>query len=121
MLRESKTTPNGLYLIKGKFHGNIVKCQKGTYYGNPILKITFAKGAALNYNPADVTYFPYTCTIEGDFKVKGSSDQYYISSRIHIYGKDQAYGIELYSIFSRTTLTTLCTRNFLNPTHNEMS
>ena len=46
MLRESETTPNGLYLIKGKF------------YGNPILKITFAKGATLNYNPADVTYFP---------------------------------------------------------------
>ena len=94
MLRESETTPNGLYLIKGKFYGNIVKCQKGTYYGNPILKITFAKGATLNYNPADVTYFPYTRTIEGDFRVKGSSDQYYISSRIHIYGKDQAYGIE---------------------------
>ena len=94
MLRESETTPNGLYLIKGKFYGNIVKCQKGTYYGNPILKITFTKGATLNYNPADVTYFPYTRTIEGDFRVKGSSDQYYISSRIHIYGKDQAYGIE---------------------------
>ena len=30
MLRESETTPNGLYLIKGKFYGNIVKCQKGT-------------------------------------------------------------------------------------------
>ena len=94
MLRESETTPNGLYLIKGKFYGNIVKCQKGTYYGNPILRITFAKGATLNYNPADVTYFPYTRTIDGDFRVKGSSDQYYISSRIHIYGKDQAYGIE---------------------------
>lgn len=75
MLRESETTPNGLYLIKGKFYGNIVKCQKGTYYGNPILKITFAKGATLNYNPADVTYFPYTRTIEGDFRVKGSSEQ----------------------------------------------
>ena len=60
MLRESETTPNGLYLIKGKF------------YGNPILKITFAKGATLNYNPADVTYFPYTRTIEGDFRVKGN-------------------------------------------------
>ena len=90
----SEATSNGLYLIKGKFYGNIVKCQKGTYYGNPILKITFAKGATLNYNPADVTCFPYTRTIDGDFRVKSSSDQYYISSRIHIYGKDQAYGIE---------------------------
>lgn len=43
MLRESETTPNGLYLIKGKFYGNIVKCQKGTYYGNPILRITLQK------------------------------------------------------------------------------
>ena len=94
MLRESETSPNGLYLIKGKFYGNIVKCQKGSYYGNPILRITFTKGATLNYNPADVTYFPYTRTIDGDFRVKDNSDQYYISSRIHIYGKDQAYGIE---------------------------
>ena len=83
-----------LYLIKGKFYGNIKSCNKGTYYGNPILKITFEKGATLNYNPSDVCFFPYTRTIEGDFRVKGSSDQYYISSRIHIYGKDQAYGIE---------------------------
>ena len=90
----SEATSNGLYLIKGKFYGNIVKCQKGAYYGNPILRITFARGATLNYNPADVTYFPYTRTIDGDFRVKGNTDQYYISSRIHIYGKDQAYGIE---------------------------
>lgn len=94
MQQANETSPNGLYLIKGKFYGNIVKCQKGTYYGNPILRITFAKGATLNYNPADVTFFPYTRTLEGDFRVKGSSDQYYISSRIHIYGKGQAYGIE---------------------------
>ena len=84
----------GLYLIKGKFYGNIKSCHKGTYYGKPILKITFEKGVTLNYNPSDVCFFPYNRTIEGDFRVKGSSDQYYISSRIHIYGKNQAYGIE---------------------------
>lgn len=89
-----EVAPKGLYMIKGKFYGNIKSCHKGTYYGNPILKITFEKGATLNYNPSDVCFFPYTRTIEGDFRVKGSSDQYYISSRIHIYGKDQAYGIE---------------------------
>ena len=94
MSKESDTTPNGLYLIKGKLYGNICKCQKGTYYGNPILKITFEKGATLNYNPYDVTFYPYTRTIEGDFRIKGSSDQYYLSSRIHVYGKYQAYGIE---------------------------
>ena len=94
MSKESEIQSNGLYLIKGKFYGNICKCQQSTYYGNPILKITFAKGATLNYNPSDVTFYPYTRTIEGDFRVKSSSGQYYLSSKIHIYGKDQAYGIE---------------------------
>ena len=89
-----EVAPKGLYMIKGKFYGNIKSCHKGTYYGNPILKITFEKGATLNYNPSDVCFFPYTRTIEGDFRVMGSSDHYYISSRIHIYGKDQVYGIE---------------------------
>ena len=70
-----------LYLIKGKFYGNIKSCNKGTYYGNPILKITFEKGVTLNYNPSDVCLFPYTRTIEGNFRVKGNSDQYYISSK----------------------------------------
>lgn len=94
MTAEGGMTSTGIYLIKGKLYGNITKCQKGTYYGSSILKVTFSKGGTLNYNPADVTFYQYNRTVEGDFRVKGSSDQYYLSSKIHIYGKDQAYGIE---------------------------
>ena len=84
----------GIYLIKGKLYGNVSNCQKGTYYGNPIVRITFAKGATLNYNPSDVSFFPYTRTVEGDFRVKDDSGRYYIAVKIHIYGNNQAYGIE---------------------------
>ena len=84
----------GLYLIKGKLYGNVSNCQKGTYYGNPIVRITFAKGATLNYNPSDVSFFPYTRTVEGDFRVKDDSGRYYVAVKIHIYGNNQAYGIE---------------------------
>lgn len=84
----------GLYLIKGKFYGNITHCQKGTYYGNPIIRITFAQGTTLNYNPSDVVFFPFTRTVEGDFRVKDDSGRYFVASIIHIYGNNQAYGIE---------------------------
>ena len=84
----------GIYLIKGKLYGNVSNCQKGTYYGNPIVIITFAKGAILNYNPSDVSFFPFTRTVEGDFRVKDDSGRYYVAAKIHIYGNNQAYGIE---------------------------
>lgn len=58
MTKEDNNISQGLYLIKGKLYGNIANCQKGTYYGSPILKITFSKGITLNYNPMDVTFFP---------------------------------------------------------------
>lgn len=93
-MKEVHNSPRGIYLIKGKLYGNISSCQKGTYYGNPILRITFAKGTTLNYNPLDVTFFPFARTVEGDFRVKDDSGRYYVAAKIHIYGKNQAYGIE---------------------------
>lgn len=87
-------TSTSVYLIKGKFYSNVASCSKGTYYGNPIIKIRFAKGAVLNYNPSDVVCFPFTRTVEGDFRVKDESGRYYVAAKIHIYGKNQVYGIE---------------------------
>lgn len=86
--------PSGVYLIKGKIYGNVVSCQKGTYYGNTILKVTFAKGATLNYNPADVSFFPFSRTVEGDFRVKSQDGRYYLAAKIHFYGEGKVYGIE---------------------------
>ena len=94
MTNSIEGTSKGIYLIKGKFYDNISSCRKGTYYGNPILKITFAKGGTLNYNPCDVTFFPFTRTVEGDFRVRDNSGRYYLASKIHIYGNKKAYGIE---------------------------
>ena len=85
---------NGVYFIKGKFYGNISNCQRGTYYGNPILKITFSQGTTLNYNPCDVAFFPFNRTVEGDFRIKDISGSYYIARKIHIYGNNEVYGIE---------------------------
>ena len=85
---------DGLYLIKGKFYRDIKSCRKGTYYVNPILKITFSSGGTYSYNPFDVTFFPFTRTVEGDFRVRDDNGRYYIAARIHIFGNNQAYGIE---------------------------
>lgn len=94
-MSETTNTPNGIYLIKGKLYGNIISCIKGSYYGNPILKITFSNSkTAFNYNPEDVTFYPYKRTVEGDFRVKDHDGHYYISNKIHLYGNNQAYGIE---------------------------
>ena len=94
MSNECTKTPNGIYLIKGKLYGNISSCHNSTYYGNPIVKITFSKGTTLNYNPSDVSFIPFTRTVEGDFRVKDDSGCYHVATKIHIYGKNQAYGIE---------------------------
>lgn len=90
----SSSPSDNVYLIKGKYYSNVASCTQGTYYGNPIIKVKFIKGATLNYNPSDVRCFPFTRTVEGDFRVKDESGRYYVAAKIHIYGKNQVYGIQ---------------------------
>lgn len=91
---KSEKTPANIYQIKGKFYSNVASCSEGTYYGNPIIKVKFIKGATLNYNHSDVMCFPFIRTVDGDFRVKDESGRYYVAAKIHIYGKNQVYGIE---------------------------
>lgn len=90
----SSSPSDNVYLIKGKYYSNVASCTQGTYYGNPIIKVKFIKGATLNYNPSDVRCFPLTRSVEGDFRVKDESGRYYVAVKIHIYGKNHVYGIE---------------------------
>ena len=75
----SSSPSDNVYLIKGKYYCNVASCTQGTYYGNPIIKVKFIKGATLNYNPSDVRCFPFTRTVEGDFRVKDESGRYYVA------------------------------------------
>lgn len=85
--------PENLYLIKGKLYSNVTNCTESTYYGSPVLKITYSGQYVRNYNSFDVDCYKYSRTVEGNFRVTENDGRVHLAVKVHIYGRDKAYAL----------------------------
>lgn len=86
--------PEKLYLIKGKLYSNVTCCERGTYYGNPVLRITYSGKSIRNYNPNDVFCYVYARTAEGNFRITDVDGRIHLVAKVHIYGNNCVYALE---------------------------
>ena len=88
---QSRDIPEALYVVKGKLYSNIVAVRGTTYYGNPVLRVTFRSRSgnySRNYNSGDVRQLPLKKSIGGNFRFKDQDGKLCLAVRLHLYEPD---------------------------------
>ena len=86
-----RSIPESLYIVKGKLYSNVVAVRGTTYYGNPVLCVTFrgrSGNYCRNYNQEDVKHLPFKKSIDGNFRFKDQNGKFCLAVRLHLYVPD---------------------------------
>lgn len=84
----NRNIPEALYVVKGKLYSTVVDVRETTYYGNPILSVTFRNRSgnySRNYNRDDVKKLPFKKSIGGNFRFKDQNGKLCLAVRLFLY------------------------------------
>ena len=87
----NRSIPEALYIVKGKLHSNVVAIRGTTYYGNPVLSVTFKSRSgnySRNYNRDDVKQLPFKKSIDGNFRFKDQDGKLCLAVRLYLYDQN---------------------------------
>ena len=80
--------PEALYVVKGKLYSNVVAVRGTTYFGNPVLSVTFRSRSgnySRNYNRDDVRQLPFKKSVDGNFRFVDQNGRLCLAVRLYLY------------------------------------